>query len=272
MIAVRSLQEYRAMISAKKAEIGHFVKNSVQMSSTMDQYIAEHRLFARTFRDGIIFFVDEGPFFNVYYYWDSAGELPDLREGKPLIVEELGIEGKMEKELAEKGRRLLRSGFSLYRRNLLMERPAALPFDPPCLPPGFRITRAGEEELPYALALWDRFLDPEDVPLDHRSLRDGGALALVRDGAGKVCAVYRWSTQGRRSEGRHIVTVPEHLREGLASALLAEWIRDAAGHGCETATTWVNDRNRASLALYESCGFRNTGKYCLQFKKDEKGA
>ena len=67
MIAVRSLQEYRAMISAKKVEIGHFVKNSVQMSSAMDQYIAERRLFARTFREAVS--IDP----------ELAGELPSTK-------------------------------------------------------------------------------------------------------------------------------------------------------------------------------------------------
>ena len=267
MTVVESLDEYKSMIAAEKARFGRITKNAVQMPSAMEPYILAKRLYARKFPEGTIFLLDEGRYYTAYYYLDAGKAFPEISEDRPVIVEEIGVTGKKEEEMEEKEQRLLAAGFTRHRNNLLVERTAALPCPVPSPAPGYRLVYSDGGEFDEALSLWDRFLDPEDVPMDHRSLKSGDKLCFIRDDKGTACAVYWWNISGRRSEGRHVVTEPSHLRKGLGSALLSEWICDAAKSGCELFTTWISDRNTPSLALYGSLGFVDTGKYCRQYKK-----
>ncbi|WP_370302626.1 GNAT family N-acetyltransferase [Pseudooceanicola sp.] len=57
-----------------------------------------------------------------------------------------------------------------------------------------------------------------------------------------------------------IATRPQHRRQGLARALMADWQAEAARRGATRAFLEVAADNAPARALYEACGYSQTGR------------
>jgi len=56
-----------------------------------------------------------------------------------------------------------------------------------------------------------------------------------------------------------IATHPDHQRQGLARAVMAQWLAKAGAQGATHAFLEVAADNPAALALYRACGFQKSG-------------
>ena len=92
----------------------------------------------------------------------------------------------------------------------------------------------------------DEFRDLIASPLVF-ALGDARAFALIRVVADET-------------ELLTIATHPAHQRQGLARALMAEWLAEAARREARHAFLEVAQDNAPARALYASCGFTDCGR------------
>lgn len=87
------------------------------------------------------------------------------------------------------------------------------------------------------------------------TLAQPGAVLLARPGAfllGRIAA--------GEAEVLTLAVAPEARRQGLAAALLAQFLTDAAAQGATTAFLEVAEDNLVARALYARAGFRPAGR------------
>jgi ribosomal-protein-alanine N-acetyltransferase len=92
--------------------------------------------------------------------------------------------------------------------------------------------------------------------LEHR---DVAFFYIARDALGEAigfCSCWRVLDEVHIN---NLAVLPEHRREGVASALLDRVLRDGAAHGAHRATLEVRRSNVPALKLYETFGFSVRG-------------
>lgn len=125
-----------------------------------------------------------------------------------------------------------------------------------------RIGAMTEADLEDVLAI-ERASFPTPWTRDHflAELRRAFAqLPVVRDPLGKVIAyASAWELAGEL-QINDVAVDPVWRRHGLATTILARLIDGARRRGCSRATLEVRPSNVAARDLYESFGFRETGR------------
>lgn len=113
--------------------------------------------------------------------------------------------------------------------------------------------------------LWERYLGPTDVPLDHFTMKSDAVILNAVTAERMVAATQFWKNSGRSSECRHTVTHPDYYRHGLAMALIQAWLETTEKQGVCRWFTWISDKNSPSLALFHKMGFRQNGRISKQY-------
>jgi len=270
MIQVPDVTSYKALLRGSRERCGKLAGNCLLMTSAIAAFAGAERLYAEELDAGVAFYVDEGRYYNLYYFLAPHGILQIEQKDKPVIAEVLKSASGGSGDAAE---RLSGGGFVLHKTNLQMvcdpvevtrDRAVAL-----AEPYSFGMCEEGDKEAVFAL--WREHLDVTDVPEEHFHPAPDDRIACIYDASGRVAAAHWWHNSGRISEGRHTVTQPGHYRKGLASVLLSRWIEDAKKAGCSRCYTWVSDRNERSLAMYQKNGFFHNGKISRQYLLQAKG-
>lgn len=275
MKKITSLAEYKDHVRRNKARLGTVDTNCMLLGSSMEPFIAENRLFLMEFQDGIIFFIDEGDYYTLYYHWKQGQPFPSLHPDKPLIIEELNNRGARDSYLSRVEPLLLEAGFAEYRTNLQVEVNLAnldyslsqrMQEKASCLEKaGLRFDFCKTEAcMQNVLALWDEALELSDIPASHRVLDDSSSVLCIRNSANEIVAASWWH-HAASSESRHIVTRKEYYRKGLASAMLCVWLTEAQQEGISRCFTWINEHNAPSLRMYETFHFVQNGRTSKQF-------
>ena len=272
---VTSTQEYKQLIRCNKSRFEKTDTNCFLMSRGMEPYIQQGRLFVRQFPEGMAMYVDEGSYYELYYFWNSRAPMADLRRDKPVSLVEVDEGGKRGAYLAGMERKLFTAGFCVLKDTCQVE---MNPCDPAhrlkeslaldqarMADEGLRFHYDDGSNLPRAVELWREYLDLADVPLDHTSLKPEDKLLCVMSKDDRLAAVHWWRHTGKFSEGRHTVTHPDYYRRGLASAMLRAWCLDAKERGISKAATWIRTTNYKSLALYRKVGFVPNGRVSRQY-------
>ena len=89
MERVKNLDEYKELLRWNKARFESLEKNCFLLASGMNKFILENRLYAEKYENGLVFFIDEGRYYNLYYFWKKEAELEDFRQDKPVLIEEI---------------------------------------------------------------------------------------------------------------------------------------------------------------------------------------
>ena len=278
MIPVDNLAQYKSLLAENKQRFAKVVSNCGLMPASFGSVIAEGRLTAKIYEKGLCVFVDEGGYYNLYFFWDLDSPMEDLPKDKPLLAEIMGNENWGRRpDMAEE--KLLRSGFRRFKKNdqfvlqaeenrVLIEaeyqrRLARLEEI------GIRIVPCSTSSLAdQTIALWFSELDPTDIPQEHTRfpVRENDHVFCAINCEDEVVAAYWWRIEGKGSgEGRHIVTHRDYLRRGIGTALLLCGQTDLLAHGGRRMITWISDSNERSLLLHEHVGFRKTGKTSIQY-------
>ncbi len=77
-----------------------------------------------------------------------------------------------------------------------------------------------------------------------------------------------FSAEGTYSELRHLAVLPAHRGQGIASALLADYLDRI---GTQTSRLWVAEHNQNARALYERFGYAEDGYVSAVYHKKEHG-
>jgi ribosomal-protein-alanine acetyltransferase len=131
--------------------------------------------------------------------------------------------------------------------------------------PRWSIERAGFGELPALCALAAAsFADPWSECAFAEELRAPEAIVLVaRDARAAAGEVVGYLSARRAADELHVLSLgvaPARRRAGVASALLASSLAEAAARGARLAHLEVRAENAEALAFYEHFGFRALGR------------
>lgn len=277
MRKIQTLSEYKEILRQNKSKRCHVATNCYLMAGAMEEYIIKGCLFAAEYDDGLIIFIDEGNYFNLYYFWESGMPLPNLKQDKPVMIEELNNNGSRDDYLSQFEQLLFQAGFSLYKHNLQVvailkdgeqdryisiyeEKKKRLKAQ------GFRIEPCMNEAcMKQVVSLWESALDSTDIPQSHKIFNPDNRVFCIFDSENKLCAAKWWHIGGKTSEGRHVVTNKEFERKGLGSTIQLAWITDGFNFGVERYMTWISDTNEASLAMHKKAGFLCNGRSSKQY-------
>lgn len=278
MERVLSGEDYKRLVKKTKASVGKIDSNCFLMASAFVPYADEGRLYAEEFIDGTVVYVDEGSYYNLYYYWRRGVAFENYSQDKPILVEEQirGINGVSLDTLANQ--RLLNAGFALIRNNLQYELQLdgtqnycelAKRAEEETLIEGLSLSSCRDELLrEQVLTLWERRLGSEDVPWDHKDFmnRDDEVLCVV-DASGVLAGTYWWRKQSKTVwMTRHVVTDERFVRRGIGSLLLIECAAHAQRESTQRLVTWISDCNYNSIAMHEKIGYRTKGNAALQYR------
>lgn len=112
------------------------------------------------------------------------------------------------------------------------------------------------------------------LPLISRAnpvLLRSGSYFMAEDGTGRALAAGGWS-RGAPQGGvgipeighvRHVATHPDHLRKGLAQAILTHVLADALAAGVERM---ICQSTRTALPFYKAMGFRARGEIVIALR------
>ena len=280
MEKICNMQQYKTLISQNKEKHQHVSTNCFTMGNFMQELIDSDRLYYQEYASGLVIFVDEERYYNIYYYLDLDSEFPDLRQDKPVLIEELNNNSRRDAQIENLSRKISQKGFRFLKNNLQLEMDLTAhidnlreEFDKRLLrlESGLKLDYATDtEQIKKAVELWESALDPTDIPLDHMktSLEENEKIICVFDEAGEVCATNWWINTSKSSEGRHTVTHPNHYRKGLASLVLLAWYIDAYDSGAVKAIGWADETNVKSIAMQQKLGCELNNRNCTQFILD----
>jgi ribosomal protein S18 acetylase RimI-like enzyme len=156
---------------------------------------------------------------------------------------------------------LIDSGFSSHQSIVMLEREGQMPIEV-SLPPGYSIRSMLQYDLPAVAEVDAAAFDPlwqNSLPSLERAYPQA-VLATVIEANGQVLG-YQLST--RNPLGAHLARLavrPELQGLGLGRAMIADLIQQADRHAMYRLTVNTQSDNAASLALYKTTGFRETGE------------
>ena len=276
MKKIETLTEYKELLRQNKANRTKMDTNCFLMSNAVEKLIDKGCLYAVEYSQGLIVFVDEGNYFNVYYFWESGIPLPDLKQDKPVLIEELNNKGTRDAYLEKFEPLLIQAGFSLFKHNLQVEanlkeceqelrnkfeeKKSRLEAQ------GFKLEPCTDDAcMKDVVALWESALELTDIPQDHKVLNPEDKVFCIFDSENTLAAAKWWHHSGKTSEGRHVVTNKAFERRGLGSTIQLAWLVDALDNGVQRHMTWIADTNTPSLEMHKRAGFLCNGRTSKQY-------
>ncbi len=269
-------KQFKNIIHKLKADHGRLEKNSILLPQTIRKYIDHHQMLLKKYDDGVGVFIDEGNYYNLFLYWQEGKPLEDFRQKKPVLVELLNNGKNTNDNQSDLRYRLIKAGACLFKTNLQVETDlitSSKYSEELVNEDKKRLDEMGLQAVVCKNAdtaclvydLWDEYLDPTDIPAEHKVYSSEEQLLYIKNKEGGIAATNWWKTSGRVSEGRHTVTIPAYYRKGIASAMLRMWCLDARRAGATKAFTWISDNNTKSLGLYEKIGFLPNSRVSSQY-------
>jgi ribosomal protein S18 acetylase RimI-like enzyme len=136
------------------------------------------------------------------------------------------------------------------------------------------VRRAATSEVDAAVAVWHSAnatssLRNHAARLRRWSQEPGAKLFVAVEGddfIGMILSLVARADDGAGSPipgARHITGVavlPNRQRGGIGGALLRAALDDARAEGCDRVTLWTHNRNERALHLFQTHGFRPTGR------------
>lgn len=91
-------------------------------------------------------------------------------------------------------------------------------------------------------------------------MRRGDARVIVAEVEGRVVGYAAvWFTSGQAELG-DLAVHPDHRRQGIGRALLADVLAASGRRGAGELFLQVRESNRGAMALYDEAGFRQVGR------------
>ncbi len=160
------------------------------------------------------------------------------------------------------------AGFSIVRRSRRLARKPLREGAPTRT--GVRVDTACVEDVPAIKLMLDEGFDPlcDYVPDDRELARavEAGEILCTRDGEGRPVSLLHWDCAGAASELRQLFVSREFRARGCAQALIDLYLRSVPLEA-SNCVLWVDDENRAALALYDRFGYGFDGRRAVELVK-----
>ena len=276
MKKVNSINEYYELVNLNKERTGPHRTNCFLMPSAIEDFISEGRFSVDEFDDGLVFYLDEGGYYLLYYFWSKEKPFGDLHADKDMIIEELNNRERRSEYLSQFEEEIGVRGFMPFKTNIRLVLNLSEEHDnlemiynkyKERLDEGLTVSVCTDDlEYAKAVELWDERLQLGDVPMKHRKRYPGDQVFLVHD-AEKLVACNWWHTSGKSAEFRHTVSHKDYSGKGLGTLVLVGSYLKAYDEGARMAYGWVEENNEVSMAFQKKLGNVANGQISKQYIK-----
>ncbi len=275
MRRIETLADLKEIIRINKNEHGKIDSNFHAMLASLIPVIERGGLYQEVYPQGVLLFQDEERYRNILYFLAAGSRIP-RPEAEGVFLLEQQLTGREADQGAGEEAKILEAGFTFLKENLQLE--ASLREHGESIrrqlkeglsqveSEGYRAVLCEDESrFREVVGLWQTYLEPTDIPLDHMIRKEGEHVICILAPDGELAAVNWWKNEGRRSEWRHTVVSPNHRRKGLGTIVLAYGFADGADEGADRVMGWAAADNLKSLAMHAKLGAVPNGRSCRQY-------
>ena len=277
MEPIESIEQYKSLKAAAKQRCGNLASNFFLTSGGLSRIMELQGLSYVEYPQGLVLFTDEGSYYRVFYFLDPDQPLPDLRQDKKVVIEELDNNGKRDEYLNGFFAKLEAAGWERIARNVQVyssfdDRDDEIRVEynraqDNLKEQGFHIEKCSERHVDRVVSLWREWLHETDLPREHiEFFGDPSQVVIcVLDENDEVCGTNWWKLQGGVCEIRHTVTDPRFYKRGIGYAMQLAAMVDALDNGSRGVFTYIDDRNYRSLAMFRKAGVLENGRTTVQY-------
>ena len=279
MVQISDYRQFKDVFQKTKQKFGTINSNCLLPNKVVSEALTESSVYLEEYPEGFVMFTEwNAPalFYKIYYFIGDINSFPKISPEKPLLLEELDVNGKRSEYLDQISASLNRSGFTEAAKNIMVETKCS---DPTVSSEtdkilshlesmNYRIEMDPHEVSTNDIAdLWKNNLKKTDIPHEHySSLKNGNShIVCVFDPNNTVCGVNWWQYRNTVCEIRHTVTRADVRRKKIGSLMILFALDQAYKNNCRTAYTYIDSNNTSSITMYEKAGFTKNGKVCKQF-------
>lgn len=218
--------------------------NCTLSADSMKELIAKKQLWYYSWDGGLLLFIENGDIFSLYYYLLDDKVLPALSWPKKVVLE-IPFRPKADKSIISFWEKI---GFkNMFTRVRLVHTTQELEKQ-------VEIPSRVEAQEAYSLLLSCFDVDTGCIPSVEQLEKDAmnGLLLSRRDKEGQLIALLQVQPKRRVAELHHLAVLPEYRGEGLAKALIQEFIEC---FGDKTLQLWVREDYAVARHIYEKNGF-----------------
>lgn len=278
MERVKSLEQYSALIKEVRQTHSSVQTNCYMLPDAVEKQLSKNKLFALDVGAGIALIIDEGAFYQLYYYVGLNETILFDRKDKPVILDQIYLQNKKTESVVQIEKKWLDCGFhnyKTYRHITLKMTQEQLDGIPLSLDDeNYVMVKAKPSDTEAVSKLWTSSLDvlstalPE--PEEISELIEQGLVFCARsEASGKIGAVMKLEYQRGVYLIHHVVVDSDHRRQGLAKRLYDYCYRLTGTEGTQYYG-WVDVNNIPSLQLHLSKGWKFNGRLTSQLLLDSK--
>ena len=274
MELLHGYEQFRDLYQKFRQRSEKICSNCLLPQKTIAEALTDSEIYWEEYPQGLVLFTKhQAPerYLKLYYFLRDISAFPDISADCPLILEEPDAGGKREEYIRRFTDSLLAAGFTKVSENVMVERSCdvtSLSSEMEkritlLVADGCRIVMDPIDiDLSEVTGLWKKCLKPTDLPACHLTapVSENAHIVCVLDRENGVCGVNWWECCGRVCEIRHTVTRPDFRRKQIGSTMILYAAEQARTSLCRTAYTYIDEKNTASMNMYEQIGFRKNGK------------
>ncbi len=278
MEQIISLKQYEQLLKGTRKQYGRLHTNCFMLAPETERVIEQGRLYFEETDQGLLFFVDEKRYYQVYFHISpDVKKLQMIPKKKPVLIRIIYMQGgkshlqnKIDKLIAEAGFSLLDSTTQVYtvaKDNLVVMGAMYERMENLLKEYGMRLVVAGEEHLDEILKLRDS--EPElkmfHIPFHTREeelqiIREGG-YACVVDHSNSICAARKTERMMGSLYSPWFCVKSEYKdKYGLGIVMTGFEMKYACEHDLPRVYGWIANDNVRSWNYHKRLGVICSGK------------
>lgn len=276
MKRVNSLEEYDSLIKKAKERAGRLKTNSAMFAPAIQRYISLERFLYEETEAGVVFYSDEGHFYQAYYHINPEIPFSIERKDKAILLQNIYSQEK-KPWMEWLGNSLLQSGFRIMDT---MKQGVFTDYDAiPKIQQAVRIAERvfSKAQLSYAPLRRDQI--PEmlefrktirEVPFwqfpyftddEYAEEAEAERLCCIMDPEGKIIGARHLIVSGKKAYGWVGIEDQYQVRYGAALIFLGHALEYIVKNDVQMCS-WVVTTNVPSIEYHERLNTKWTGYYC----------
>jgi len=276
MLNITSVAQYQELVTVAKAERKARTTNCCLFPEAIQRYIDFGRFYYETCEAGVVFYSDEGKYYEGYYYLNPNETFKLLPKDKPVCIQHLYVQGKKSDKVLHIEQNLARVGFVLedqmfhIRGNpeeiLSKIEPLVKTAKTVMAKKGYRLCAVREDMLEE---VWDIQRNEPEIPYyqlpftskeETIQAAEEGLFQGIVDSENKLCAV-RWAfIESNSVYGWAAVRNGYKDINGWGLVFAEQAMKYAIAHELKVSG-WIDVKNIHSQKYHEKLGYKQTGRY-----------
>jgi hypothetical protein len=275
---LRSLEEYKSLLSSYKQIYRNGYTNNYLNTDMVNRYISLQRIYFETDRDALLFFTDEEKYYRLYTMLGPEMKAAVKKQDKPVMLRNIYREGNKPDILWKVEEVLKRQGFILYDKTVqILAKPLEKKEDIQRKYDkassfldrfGIKIGYAEEKDVEQIINLRKQEPLLKDYHFAYETEREildaveKGYYRCAYNHLGEVCAVQHYTVINGILQGGWLAVNEEYkVRYGIGSAMAYHSFLYAIEHGISNYYGWVARDNEKSLRYHQSIGYEIGDKW-----------